>query len=103
MERGVYYQPSAYGMQSITRRFIEEGRDHLIGEAPFDPGRPVRIIHGMRDDSAPFQRSLRLAGFLETDDLRVTLVKDGDHRLSRPQDLALLFSTLEELCGVKGK
>jgi pimeloyl-ACP methyl ester carboxylesterase len=97
MERGVYYQPSAHGPQAIARRFIEEGRDHLIGGAPFDPGCPVRIIHGMKDDVVPFQRSLRLVDLLECDDLRVTFVKDGDHRLSRPQDLALLFSTLEGL------
>jgi hypothetical protein len=84
---------------ATTWRFIEEGRNHLIGDAPFDPGCPVRIIHGVRDDTAPFERSLRLIDLLENDDVHVTFVKDGDHRLSRPQDLALLFSTLEELCG----
>jgi pimeloyl-ACP methyl ester carboxylesterase len=102
MERGVHYRAMANddAPQVITRRLIEEGRSHLISGDPFDPGCPVRILHGMRDASAPWERSLRLANLLECDDLRVTFIKDGEHRLSRPQDLALLFSTLEELCGV---
>jgi pimeloyl-ACP methyl ester carboxylesterase len=81
MERGVHYRASASDAapQVITRRLIEEGRDHLIGGAPFDPGCAVRILHGMRDESVPSERSLRLAS----------------------QDLALLFSTLAELCGAE--
>lgn len=103
MERGVHYRASAYddAPQAITRRLIEEGRDHLIGGAPFDPGCAVRILHGMRDESVPWERSLRLMTLLERDDVRAAFVKDGEHRLSRPQDLALLFSTLAELCGVE--
>jgi pimeloyl-ACP methyl ester carboxylesterase len=60
---------------------------------------PVRLIHGQRDEDVPFDLSLRLAKALRSDDIQVTLVKDGDHRLSRPQDIALLLRTLAALPG----
>lgn len=99
MEEGVWRRPSACDAAAdpVTRRLIEEGRNHLIGGAPFSPGCPVRILHGMRDDVVPWERSLTLTALLQDEDLRLTLVKDGDHRLSRPQDLDLLFMTLTEL------
>lgn len=99
MERGVYYRASEYEDQSypIMRRFIEEGRDHLIGAQPFDPGCPVRILHGMNDADVPYERSVRLANLLECSDLKLTLVKDAEHRLSRPQDMELLFAALADL------
>ena len=55
---------------------------------------PVRLIHGQRDRDVPIEISLRLAASLRSDDVQVTLVKDGDHRLSRPQDIALLLRTV---------
>jgi pimeloyl-ACP methyl ester carboxylesterase len=102
MERGVCYRAGQYDAAPypITRRFIEEGRSHLIGGQPFDPGCPVRIFHGMRDADVPYERSVRLAGLLECADLRLTLVKDADHSLHREQDLKLLFAALADLCGV---
>ncbi len=60
---------------------------------------PVRMIHGQRDADVPFEISLRLAERLRSGDIQVTLVKDGDHRLSRPQDIALLLRTVAELAG----
>ena len=60
---------------------------------------PVRLIHGQRDADVPPDISLRLAERLRSDDIQVTLVKDGDHRLSRPQDIALLLRTVAELAG----
>ena len=58
---------------------------------------PVRLLHGMRDPDVPWQHSVRLAGRLAATDVRITLVKDGDHRLSTPEDLKLLAATLDEL------
>lgn len=60
---------------------------------------PVRLLHGQRDGDVPFAISLRLAEALRSDDVQVVLVKDGDHRLSRPQDIALLLRTLADLAG----
>lgn len=51
---------------------------------------PVQLIHGQRDDDVPWDISLRLAAALRSDDVQVTLIKDGDHRLSRPQDIAVI-------------
>ena len=58
---------------------------------------PVRLLHGMRDASVPWQTSLRLAERLRSRDVAVTLVKDGDHRLSTAPDLARLAAALDEL------
>lgn len=96
---GVWHRPSAYGDGSyaITRALIEDGRQHLLGDDPIDPGCPVRILHGMQDPDVPHAVSLRLIESLATDDVRLTLIKDGDHRLSRPQDLRLLIEQISGL------
>jgi pimeloyl-ACP methyl ester carboxylesterase len=90
---GVFLRPSRYGdgPYPITRALIEDGRTHLIGAAPLDPGRPVHIIHGLQDPDVPWEHSLDLVAHLTGDWTRVTCVPDGEHRLSRPQDLALLL------------
>ena len=91
--------PSAYGEQGylITRQLIEDGRQHLIMRSAIPFGGPVRLLHGMRDDDVPWQRSLALAERLAAADVRITLIKDGDHRLSRDADLAVLMRTLAAL------
>jgi len=96
---GVVYEPSQYGERpyGVTHALIRDGRQHLLLRDPLHLQCPVRILHGMLDSDVPWQRSLRLADKLETGDVRVTLIKDGDHRLSREQDLALLRRTVEEL------
>lgn len=58
---------------------------------------PVRLLHGQRDADVPWEVSLRTAGALRSDDVQVTLVKGGDHRLSREQDIALLLRTMASL------
>ncbi|MXO54883.1 alpha/beta fold hydrolase [Erythrobacter pelagi] len=58
---------------------------------------PARLIHGQRDADVPWEIALRLADRLRSDDIQVTLVKDGDHRLSRPQDIALLLRVIGDL------
>jgi pimeloyl-ACP methyl ester carboxylesterase len=88
--------PSAYDPEGylFTRRLIEEGRDHLVMRAALPIACPVRLLHGMRDPDVPWQTSLELAERLASEDVTITLVKDGDHRLSRDADLALLTRIL---------
>ncbi len=79
----------------MTAGLLDEGAAwHLMHGLPIAVRVPVRILHGQRDDAVPWEGSLELAGRLEADDVRVVLVKDGDHRLSRPQDLDLLWQAL---------
>ena len=91
--------PSQYGTEGYlyTRSLIEEGRRHLVMRAPIPLSCPVRLLHGMRDPDVPWRTSLALAEKLESRDVAVTLVKDGDHRLSTEENLALLARTLDPL------
>jgi pimeloyl-ACP methyl ester carboxylesterase len=95
--------PSAYGgEQIITRALIEDGRTRLLLRGPIQLSCPVRLLHGMRDADVPWAMALRLADQLQSQDVRVTLIKDGDHRLSRPQDIALLLRMAADLLGEDG-
>jgi pimeloyl-ACP methyl ester carboxylesterase len=98
-ETGVFLRPSRYGdgPYPITRALIEDGRRHLIGAAPLDPGRLVHIIHGLQDPDVPWEHTLDLVAHLSGDWARVAAVPDGEHRLSRPQDIALLLETIAGL------
>jgi len=86
-------QPTEYGPEPyvITRRLIEDGRRHLLGEGPLALPCPVRILHGQRDPDVPWRHSLDLVPRLEAPLVQLTLVGQGDHRLSRPEDIALLL------------
>jgi pimeloyl-ACP methyl ester carboxylesterase len=99
MREGSARLPSAYDGQGylFTRRLIEEGRRHLLMGGPIPIGCPVRLLHGMRDPDVPWQWGLKLAEQLESRDVQVNLVKEGDHRLSTESDLALLTRTIEAL------
>lgn len=98
MEKGVYLEPSEYGEPyAITRALIEEGRNHLFAAEPFDPGRPVVILQGGQDKAVPIAHARALAGFLQGGWVKMIEIPDGEHRLSRPEDLALLFATLDQL------
>jgi pimeloyl-ACP methyl ester carboxylesterase len=95
---GVYYEPSLYGdPYPITKRLIEEGRKHLIGEDLLHLDRPVRILQGMCDPDVPWGHALDLVDLLCCGDVEVTLIKDGDHRQSRPEDLRRLEATVAAL------
>jgi pimeloyl-ACP methyl ester carboxylesterase len=98
-EKGVYLRPSHYGdgPYPITAKLIEDGRRHLIGNAPFDPGRPVHILHGLQDPDVPWEHTLDLVALLSGDWTRVVAVPDGEHRLSRPEDIALLLDIVAGL------
>ena len=98
---GMLLMPSQYGDPTpITSALIAEGRQHLLlgGEIALDC--PVRLLHGQQDPDVPWQRALRLAARLRSADVQVVLVKDGDHRLSRGQDIVLLERVVAGL--VKG-
>lgn len=99
MSEGRIEEPSAYDDQPyvITRALIEDGRRHLLLARVIEIGVPVRLLHGQADQDVPFDFSLRLAAQLAAEDVVVSLIKDGDHRLSRPQDLDRLMIAIEEL------
>lgn len=89
------HDPAGY---TITRRLIEEGQRHLIPpDTPIDVGAPVRIIHGMLDEDVPWPGSLDLFQRLVQDDAHLHLVRDGAHRLSRPQDIHLIFNAVRHV------
>jgi pimeloyl-ACP methyl ester carboxylesterase len=81
----------------ITRNLVEEGRRHLLLRAPIRLGCPIRVLHGMRDGDVPYQTSLRLIACLEGAEVGLDLIEDGEHRLSRPQDLQRIFEALDRL------
>ncbi len=96
---GRLVEETPYGDQPYvtTRAFWDSGESlKLLGaEIPIDA--PVRLLHGQADPDVPFDISLRIAQRLRSADVQTILVKDGDHRLSRPQDIALLIATLSQL------
>jgi hypothetical protein len=103
MRDGVLFVPSQYGDPTpITRGLIEDGRNHLVLTDRINLECPVRLLHGQADPDVPWELALRIAERVTGSDVEVILVKDGDHRLSRPRDLALLRRTLAALLEVTG-
>ncbi len=100
---GVFQRPSEYGEPyPITRALIDDGRTRQLLNAPIGLDCPVRLLHGQADADVPWRTALHIADRLRSRDVEVVLVKDGDHRLSRPQDLGLLRRTLAPLLGQDG-
>jgi pimeloyl-ACP methyl ester carboxylesterase len=97
-EKGVWTRPSAYSPEPyvVTRRLIEEGRDHLLLGGMIETGCPVRILQGVEDPDVPWRHAVELVSRLASDDVILTLVKDGDHRLSRPEDIERLIGAIAE-------
>ncbi|HVY00566.1 MAG TPA: alpha/beta hydrolase [Pseudorhodoplanes sp.] len=97
-EKGFWRRPSAYADQGylITRRLIEEGRAHLLLGGLIETGCPVRILQGVHDEDVPWRHAVELVSRIARDDVVLTLVKDGDHRLSRPEDIARLIDAVSE-------
>lgn len=95
---GVWMRPSAYGDPAypITAGLIEEGRRHLIAGASFEPGCPVRILQGLNDTDVPWQHVNRLPGMLGEGNVTSFYIPEGDHRLSRPEDIDKLLQTVSE-------
>jgi pimeloyl-ACP methyl ester carboxylesterase len=97
--QGYHLKPSRYGPEPYlyTLALIEDGRRHLFLTEGLDIPCPLRILQGDQDPDVPFDHALRTFHVLHGDDLRLTLIKGGDHRLSTPRDIALLIATIEEL------
>jgi pimeloyl-ACP methyl ester carboxylesterase len=98
--RGVWMRPSPYGDGApypITRALIEEGRNHLLLGSAIEVGCPVRILQGAQDPDVPWQHAFALAHRLPAEDVVLTMIQDGDHRLSRPQDIARILAAVAEI------
>ncbi|MEN0040641.1 MAG: alpha/beta hydrolase [Pseudomonadota bacterium] len=96
---GFFEEPTPYSDEPnvITRALIEDGKNNRTLVPGLKLGCPVRILQGMADPDVPHTHALRLVEHLADDDVTMTLVKDGDHRLSREEDLALLARTMRQL------
>jgi pimeloyl-ACP methyl ester carboxylesterase len=98
---GAWMRPSEYSPEPvpITRGLIVDGRRHLLLDRPLDLGCPVHILQGMADPDVPYTHALRILERLPAAGTVLTLIKDGDHRLSRPQDIARLVKAVDECAG----
>ena len=98
--KGVWMRPSEYGDGApypITRALIEEGRNHLLLGSAIEVGCPVRILQGAQDPTCPGRHAFALAHRLPAEDVVLTMIQDGDHRLSRPQDIARIMAAVAEM------
>lgn len=97
---GVWMRPSSYGdgAYPITAELIEEGRRHLLSGTSFTPPCPIRILQGLRDPDVPWQHVNRLTRMLGEANINTLFIPDGDHRLSRPEDIEKLIHTVAEFC-----
>ena len=97
-QAGAWARPSQYSDQPylITRGLIEEGRNNLLLGGMIETGCPVRILQGVQDPDVPWQHAVELTSSFAQDDVVLTLVKDGDHRLSRPEDIERLIAAVAE-------
>lgn len=95
---GSWQRPSEYSDEPylITRQLIEDGRKHLLLGGLIETGCPVRILQGVKDEDVPWDHAVALVSRLARDDVVLTLVKDGDHRLSRPEDIERLLAAVAE-------
>lgn len=99
MDQGALIEPTEYGDDpyTITRALIEDGRNHLLLRKPLELTCPVRLVQGMQDPDVPWETAIRLAKALVTDDVRIDLIKTGDHRLSEPDQLDVITRHLDEV------
>jgi pimeloyl-ACP methyl ester carboxylesterase len=97
-DKGFWERPSQYSPEPyrVTRRLIEDGRSHLLLGGLIETGCPVRILQGVEDPDVPWRHAVELVSRLASDDVVLTLVKDGDHRLSRPEDIERLIAAVAE-------
>jgi pimeloyl-ACP methyl ester carboxylesterase len=103
MRDGILHIPSQYGEPTpVTRALIEDGRTHLLLDNPILLDCKVRLLHGQADPDVPWELALRIAERLTSRDVEIILIKDGDHRLSRPRDLAVLRRTVAVLLAPDG-
>lgn len=100
-DKGYVEEPTPYGPEPnvFTRALFEDGRKNNVLTGTINTGCPVHIVQGMDDPDVPYSHALRLVDHLPVDDVVLTLVRDGDHRLSRPQDIALMLNSLSQMIG----
>ena len=97
-QKGLVYMPNSYGdPHPLTKQLFDEARSHLLLHKKIPVNCPVRLIHGKRDPDVPWQKSEKIRQQLAAPDVKVIFVEDGDHRLSREEDLKLIDQTLAEL------
>lgn len=98
---GLLERPSAYSAEPdvLTRSLLEEARGHLVLRAPIDLDFPLRLIHGLADPDVPWEQSRKLLDAWKGADVELTLIKDGDHRLSRDADLQRMTGVIAGLLG----
>jgi len=98
-ERGYFEERSAYSPEPniYTRALMEDGRDNSVLKGIIETGCPVHILQGMKDADVPYQHAMRLIEHLPSDDVVLTFVRDGDHRLSRPQDIERMLAAVKGL------
>ena len=100
-EQGFFEEPSEYAPEPnvYTRALFEDGRANRVLDGRIEVECPVHILQGMADPDVPYAHAVRLAGHLPPERVTLTLIGDGDHRLSRPRDLAMIVGALESLAG----
>ena len=98
-EKGYFEEPSEYSPEPnvYTKALFDDGRENRVMTGLIDTHCPVHILQGMADPDVPHEHALRLVEHLPADDVTVSLIRDGDHRLSRPQDLSMMVSAVEAL------
>ncbi|WP_419907192.1 alpha/beta hydrolase [Hoeflea sp.] len=98
-DKGYYEEETPYGPDPnvFTRALFEDGRKNRVMTGMIETGCPVHILQGMEDPDVPYSHALRLVEHLPADDVVLTLVRDGDHRLSRPQDISLLLNAAAQM------
>lgn len=103
-ERGYFEEPSEYSPEPniFTRALIEDGRLNRVLTGIIETGCPVHILQGMADPDVPYAHALKLVEFLPADDVVLTLVRDGDHRLSRPEDIARMKAAILSMATADG-
>ncbi|OBZ97055.1 2-hydroxymuconic semialdehyde hydrolase [Pararhizobium polonicum] len=96
-ERGYFEEPTPYGPDPniYTARLIEDGRQNRVLTGIIETGCPVHILQGMQDPDVPYGHALKLMEHLPSDDVVMTLIRDGDHRLSRPQDIERILAAVD--------
>lgn len=99
IEDGQVLIPDCYGAAPypITKQLVEEGRKHLLLDTSITIDVPVRLIHGTKDEDVPWDFSVRLMNQLTSKDVALTLIKDGNHRLSEPQQLETMCNVVAGL------
>lgn len=98
-ERGYFEEPTEYGPEPniYTRKLIEDGRFHRVLGGIIEAGCPIHVLQGMEDPDVPYTHAIRLMEHLSCDDAVLTLIRDGDHRLSRPEDIEKLLEAVQHL------